>query len=207
MVSSHYDRLSSLSIAPGRGAPREPVAARRRRSPSPLVLAVEMCDRALHRQRARSLEAPQEADQFRAPSPGSPHARHRLGPRDHAYLLTAWFTPALTVEVSAAMDLVDGGLNAAIDAMPDVSPCNDELPAGSWAGVPAPSIFATSARKDSQLCMHVPPTTTRTPGLLAFISATWRASSYVIPPTMKMITSTGGLRLPTGPPPSPPTVG
>eukprot|EP00967_Tisochrysis_lutea_P139946 scaffold254913_cov35-Tisochrysis_lutea.AAC.2 len=48
---------------------------------------------------------------------------------------------------------------------------------GLAALAPAEASFSTSARKESELCMVVPPRSTRTPGFAVFISATYRASS------------------------------
>lgn len=47
----------------------------------------------------------------------------------------------------------------------------------------------TSSRNDDELCTLVPPNTNLTPGVLLFRILTARDSSYVVPPTMKTITS------------------
>ena len=54
---------------------------------------------------------------------------------------------------------------------------------------------STSSKKVTLLWMDVPPRTTRTPGELALTCATIFASSYVTPPTMKMMISWGLSRI------------
>lgn len=54
---------------------------------------------------------------------------------------------------------------------------------------------STSSKKVTLLWMDVPPRTTRTPGELALTCATIFASSYVTPPTMKMMISWGLSRM------------
>eukprot|EP00962_Isochrysis_galbana_P060870 scaffold35860_cov129-Isochrysis_galbana.AAC.2 len=82
-------------------------------------------------------------------------------------------------------------------AMPPAIPPRPNESAGAADGALAPveaNLF-TSAKKESELWMVVPPSSTRTPGLAVFISATKRASSYVAPPTMKTRMSVGARRL------------